>query len=347
MALSKSEKKIVRLNTFELLNSSESNNKVPDSFKTGRDAQLQLSRVERDLFTDMEERESGNYIISGLPRKVTELDLTAYSFALGQLLYNQSYLTGNLKTNSGVSQTKSEALSETTGTIQLYGDVKTTLNDICKLAYGTDKPTTEQKRSMTKLIKTVHETPVKITYPSGDTTETYLCTIERRDKRKKDGAVLYWLHLNPIFCSNVQRNFSELPQDIISRLSKVAKRKTTAHYKLIRLLSCQSKSKPFSRKIDELVKELSLTEAYQKNKSRTAEQLLSVCEDMKNIDLIDKYDVCYSINGGKKSISKVTFYLCDRDKLLHHDKQKTIVLEEKDKLTADKKENRKKKNVVF
>ena len=34
------------------------------TFKIARDAILQFAKVERDLFTDMEEAESGNFIIS-------------------------------------------------------------------------------------------------------------------------------------------------------------------------------------------------------------------------------------------------------------------------------------------
>lgn len=303
---------------FSSIGFKEISKPVPDSYKVGRDAQLQLSKVERNLFTDMEEKESGNYIISGLGRKVSELDFTAFSFAVGQLLYNQSYLSGNLDTNSGISKKKAKIGKNTD---QFSGEIVTSLSDICRLAYGVDKPDFRQKTTMSTLIDTLHKTTAKIRYPNGDELESHLCLTMNKYTREKDGAVLYDLFINPIFCSRVAENFSELPQDIIVRLSKATKRKTEAHYLLIRLLSLQVKGRIFIRTIDVLLKELNLEAAYKEQRARTEKQLLSIFATMVKIKIIDNFDLEYTTVKTKKILSKVTFHLSTRAKLIGNNEQ--------------------------
>lgn len=289
---------------------------IPDSYKVGRDAQLQLARIERDLFTEMEEKESGNYIISGLNKQVTELDFTAFSFAVGQILYNQSYQSGNIDTNSGISKKIAKKASMQVGSTQYNGEIVTSLNDLCRLAYGVEAPDARQKKTMSTLVETIDKTPVVIQFPNGDTLESKLCATMNKYTREEDGAVFYNLYLNPIFCSNVKSNFGELPQDMTKRLSGATKKKTAAHYRLIRLLSLQIKSKPFTRTIAELLKELSLLETYRKDKGRTEKQILSVCDAMVTIGMVERYEVEYTTIRAKQTISKITFHLSTRGKLL-------------------------------
>lgn len=289
---------------------------VPDSYKVGRDAQLQLAKVERDLFTDMEEKGSGNYIISGLSRKVSELDFTAFSFAIGQILYNQSYQSGNLNTNSGLKKREAKKVSRQVGFTMYRGEIITSLNDLCKLAYGVDSPDARQRKTMEQLINIIDATPVTIQYPNGSYDKSWLCRKVNERYTAEDGAIYYEFTLNPIFCSNVSKNFGELPQDITKRLSGATKRKTTAHYLLIRLLSIQAKGKAFTRSIDTLLKDLNLEEAYKKDKGRTEKQLHSIFETMRTIGIIDSYDTEHKIVRTKKSISKVTFHISTRGKLI-------------------------------
>ena len=115
---------------------------LPQHFKLARDAALQLSKVERNLFTDMEEAQSGNYIISGLTKQVTELDFTAFTFAVGQILYNQSYQSGNEDINSGLKREEAKNLSRKTGETLYNGSIVTSLNELCRLAYGVKEPST-------------------------------------------------------------------------------------------------------------------------------------------------------------------------------------------------------------
>lgn len=288
---------------------------VPDSYKLGRDSTLQLAKIERNLFTDMEERDSGNYIVSGLNKKVTELDFTAFSFAVGQILYNQSYQSGNVETNSGISKTISRKMSKTFEEQAYTGDIVTSLNDLCRLAYGVEAPDQRQRKTMSTLIDVIHSTPVTIQTPKGAKIESILCACMEK-YTAEDGAISYNLHLHPIFCHGVANNFAELPQDLTKRLSGATKKKTLSHYRLIRLLSNQDKRKPFVRTIAQLLADLALDEAYNKDRGRTEKQILSVIDSMKDIELLSSYDIEYMTIRNKKAIGKITFHL-NRDFIRH------------------------------
>ena len=290
--------------------------KLPPSFKMGRDAALQLSKAEGDIFTDMKKEGRGVYIITEIRKVVNELDLACFSLAVCQILYNQSFQSGNIETNSGLSDEIDEDATEELGYAQYYGYITTSLNDLCRLAYGVDAPDFRQKKAMWTLIEALDKTPVVIQFPNGDKLEKKLCTTESRYTRKEDGAVYYNLLLHSIFCSNVMNNFGELPQDITKRLSKVTKKKTAAHLRLLRLLSLQTKNRPFVRKMDELLKELNLHEAHKKDRRRTEEQLISIFNSMKAMNVIDNYKIEYTTIRAKKVIDKVTFNLSSREKLL-------------------------------
>ena len=280
---------------------------LPTSWKMGRDAALQLAAVERTLFTDLEERESGNYIISGLTKKITELDFTAFSFAVAQILYNQSYLSGNKDINSGISRKKNDIISEQIGAAAYSGVIVVTLNELCRLGYGVAEPSTEHKKKITALINTLHKTPVKIKFPNGDELENYLCWIISKYTRAKDGAILYNLKLNPILGSRIQNQFGELPQDITERLSKATKKKSVAHYNLIRWLSVQDKRYTHTLYIDKIISILRMEEDYKKNRSRADKKLLSVCESAKKIGILSEYTAHYATTGKGKYIQSIDF----------------------------------------
>lgn len=293
--------------------------KLPPSFKMGRDVALQLSRVEGDLFTEMKkknENENGKYIISGLSRAISELDFAGFSFAVCQILYNQSVQYGNTDTNSGLTQDEVKEYSKIVGSTQYSGNIVTSLNDLCRLAYGVDEVTANQRKKMTSLINVMDDTYVKMQYPNGDYIRSWLCRREEERYTAEDGKITYHLRISPIFCSNVKNNYGELPQDITKRLSKATKKKTAAHLRLLRLLSIQIKNRPFVRTRDELLNELNLDETYKKDKGRTENQLISLFECMKKMKMIDRYKIEYTTTRAKKVIDKVTFYLSSREKLL-------------------------------
>lgn len=281
---------------------------VPDNFKMGRDASIQLSKVRRDLFTDIEEKESGKPIVKGLAGEVSELDFEAFGLAMAQTLYNQSYIFGHTEKNTGIKENlipKNESIRG-----DLYrGEIVVTLNDICRLGYGVDTPTTEQKRDMDKLIGTLDREPVYVEFPNGDRTKIWLCKTMAKDYRKEDNAIAYYLILNPIFCSRVAKNFLELPQDIAKRISSTTNRKTAAHYILLRLLAQQDKRKPYIRAIEGLIIELGLEDVFRKNRGRTEKQILALFNDMKGVGIITDFETEEKLIRNRKALSKVTFIL--------------------------------------
>lgn len=285
----------------------------PPFFKVGRYAALQLSKVERDLFTDMEEAKSGNYIISGLTKQVTELDFTAFTFAVGQILYNQSYKSGNEDINSGLKRELSKKPTQATGEAQYYGSIVTSLNELCRLAYGVEEPSTELRKKMVTLIDTIHIQPVKIKFPNGDRMDSVLCATMEKYTRAKDGAILYDLHLNPIFGSQIQRQFGELPQDVILCLEKSCKekkqRKQAAHYLLLRWLSVQDKRYPHKLTIDVIIQVLRMEEYFKKDKGKAEKQILTICKIMEDVGILSSHEVAYRETGKGKRIDNITFHL--------------------------------------
>lgn len=284
-----------------------SSENLPDFFKISRDATLQLSKIERDLFTDMEESQSGNYIISGIEKNITALDFTAFTFAVGQILYNQSYKSGNTDINSGIKRKEAPKYSKDTGEEAYSGTIATSLNELCRLAYGTE-PSTELKKKMATLIDTIDKKTVSIKYPNGDTSLHRLCVMMDRYTRKEDGAVFYNLQLNPIFGSRIKNQFGELPQDITAKLSKATRKKTAAHYLLLRWLSAQDKRHPHPLTIDKIIQELRMEEFFRKERGKADNQLLSVCDAMVKIGILSKYETEYT-SGKRRHIKKITFYL--------------------------------------
>ena len=281
------------------------------TFKVARDAILQLSKIERNLFTDIEEAESGNYIISGLQKYVTELDFTAFTFAVGQILYNQSYQSGNEDINSGIKREKAKTLSKKVGETMYNGNIVTSLSELCRLAYGTE-PTTELKKKMATLIDTIDKKPVEIKFPNGGLLESKLCITMDKYTREKDGAIFYNLYLNPIFGSRIQNQFGELPQDVIAKLDKACKvrkqRKQTAHYLLLRWLSAHDKRYSHTLTIDTIIQEVRMEEYFRKDRGKADKQLISILDTMVDIEILSKYDIEYS-SGRRRHIAKVTFHL--------------------------------------
>ena len=284
-----------------------SSENLPDYFRISRDATLQLSKIERDLFTDMEESQSGNYIISGIEKNITALDFTAFTFAVGQILYNQSYKSGNTDINSGIKREEAPKYSKDTGKQAYSGTIATSLNELCRLAYGTE-PSTELKKKMATLIDTIDKKTVSIKYPNGDTSLHRLCVMMDRYTRKEDGAVFYNLQLNPIFGSRIKNQFGELPQDITAKLSEATKKKTAAHYLLLRWLSAQDKRHPHPLTVDFIIQELRMEEFFRKDRGKADKQLLSVCDAMVKIGILSKYETEYT-SGKRSHIKKITFYL--------------------------------------
>lgn len=282
---------------------------LPDTFKIGRHVQLQLSKVERELFTEFEEKGKGGYIISGLPQNVSELDLASFSFAVSQILYNQSYQCGNTDTNSGIDRKLTAKKFQMEGQSTYNGAIVTTLSDLCKGAYGVAEPSTEQKKAMSTLIDTLHTTPATYTYSDGSVRKSYACVKMEEYNDERTGAITYGLYLNPVFTMEVADNFAEFPQDFMFRMNKATRKKTAAHLKLARFLSNQDKRKPCVRTIAFMVIELGMESTYRTNKGRAEKQLKDLFDVMKKIGMLSDYIITEKITRGRTSMDKVTFIL--------------------------------------
>lgn len=280
--------------------------RIPPTYKIGRAFSMQTGEISRDLFSVLEENKQGSYVISGLSRSVTEVDFEAFCIAIGQTLSNQSYLAGNIIEFSGLSKKLSKKHRENFGGIAYNGDVRVTLNELCRNAYGVNEPSTEQRNSMSTLLEALHHNKLTITAPNGEKLESTLCATMSK-YTAEDGAITYDLYLHPILCHKVATNFAELPQDYTKRLTKAVTRKTAAHYKLSLLLASQDKRKPFVRTMAQLLKDLNLEAQYKKDRGRTEKQILSVVESMKQTELISDYATEYITVRNKKLLYKFTF----------------------------------------
>lgn len=279
---------------------------LPDFFKVGRDGILQLAKIDnRTLFTAQEEAESGNYIIGGLGRKISAVDFEAFKMGIAQVLYNQSYQSGHETENTGIQKHVVKQSPDKYG-----GEVVVSLNELCRLSYGVDEPSKQQKEAMTALLKTLHTNVAHVAFPNGDTLDVTLCATMNIFTRKQDNAKLYNLILNPIFCSRVATNYAELPQDATKRLTASTDRKTESHYLLFSLLAIQDRRKPCKRRIGTLLEELRLTDAYKERASRTEKQLLSLFEDMKKTGIITDFITERGRMGRRQNaVISVTFTL--------------------------------------
>lgn len=256
---------------------------LPTTVKLGRAYSTQAPKTERGLFDSLEKRpdEERTISISGLSKAISETDLSHYIYAIRKTLYNQSYTTRHEQENSGIFEeetTNIKPMEVATGRGKKQierrpfykAEIITSLLDLCKEAYGTDRPTSEQKKRMAKTIEIVHSSPVKITFPNGDTLEAPLCLCNAKYTRKEDGAVFYNLGLNPIFTGKESvTNFAQLPQRanhlITYALKERKQRRTEAHLRFMERLAMQDPSKPFRIALDNLLNYLNLSEYFKKD----------------------------------------------------------------------------------
>lgn len=257
---------------------------APDSFKMGRTYSTTAPTTEKGLFDSLEEQpeEERSITISGLTKTISETDLSHYIYAVRKILYNQSYTARNEDVNSGIVREETKAvkpLEHITGKGRKQRrelrpfykpQILTSLIDLCKEAYGTDRPTTEQKKRVAKIIELVHSTPLIIEFPNGDKLEAPLVVNMCKYTRKEDGAIFYQLAPNPIFSGKeAVSNFSQLPQRANYQLTAAIKdrgqRRTEAHLRFMERLAMQDPSKPFSIALDNLLNYLNLTSYYKKN----------------------------------------------------------------------------------
>ena len=257
---------------------------APESFKMGRTYSTTAPNTERGLFDSLEEQpeEERSITISGLTKTISETDLSHYIYAVRKILYNQSYTARNEDVNSGIVREETKAvkpLEHISGKgkkqrreLRPYykPQILTSLIDLCKEAYGTDRPTTEHKKRIAKIIELVHSTPLIVEFPNGDKLEAPLVVNMCKYTRKEDGAIFYQLAPNPIFSGKeAASNFAQLPQRanylLTSAIKDRGQRRTEAHLRFMERLAMQDPNKPFSIGLDNLLNYLNLTEYFRKN----------------------------------------------------------------------------------
>lgn len=255
----------------------------PKNFKIGRALMTTQNSVEKQLFDILEAKENRNYTISGVTKSITPKLLHQTIFALGQVLSNTSYQYGNERANTGMAkdgnisrghlQPMEIKEKDDEGSLiekqYHYAEVKTSLRELAKFAFGTDEPNYQQRLDIEKALYAFQNEGVQLTI-NGQTYAKSLVWIEGWSSREKENDLKeVYLVLNPIFAMGAAKNYAKHPQDASKRLSKAVRQVTIAHLKLRDLLAMQQvKKEPFRRYVSELLDYLDLTEEYKKNPKR-------------------------------------------------------------------------------
>lgn len=294
--------------------------KNPETWRWGRGMGLQLAKIERDLFTSLEEKESPNVIIydnSKLRRAVKEVDFQALIFAVTKILSDQSTQNNNTDTNSGIKRELDAALKKQTGRDFFGGTIVATLNQICEEGYG-DKPDNDQRRKQSALIQFLKDNAFEMAIPIINNfgeldklrvKDTLMFPI-REGIRESDGSKYYVLYLHPIFC-DMSNGWATIPRNATAQLAQTLKRKKKnrrpEHYHLMRLLYMQQGTE-VTRSMEALLEELGLSEEYEDKPGRTEEKLIETFKDLKAAGIISDYDATFGRVGRRRNaIVKVTF----------------------------------------
>jgi len=292
----------------------------PETWRWGRSMGLQLAKVERNLFTTLEENESQNAIIYDnlkLRRAVKEVDFQALIFAVTKILSDQSAQHNNTDTNSGTERQLDEELKRQTGRDFFGGTIVATLNQICEEGYG-EKPDNDQRRKLSALIQFLKENSLEMSIPITNNfgeldkirvKDTLMFPI-REGIRESDGAKYYILYLHPIFC-DMSNGWATIPRNATAQLAQVLKKKKKnrrpEHYHLMRLLYMQQSSE-VTRSMESLLEELGLSEEYEDKPGRTEEKLIETFKDLKEAGVISEYTPTFGRVGRRRNaIVKVSF----------------------------------------
>lgn len=331
--------------------------KLPPTFMTGRKATLYLEKQIYDIFTLAEEEENvrkGSVIVKGI-EGFSRVDLEAFILAVKQCLYNQSYVSDNLATNSGLTSTIEQ--DEAFNRVRKYnstlykGDICISLDDLCRYGYG-QAPTTKSRAAMRALVRKLHTDYIKLYFcgPNGKpilVTGVHLCTIQGavfdgenvtidekgsiiEDREAKE--VFFHFHLNPIFTESLHNNYIKLPQDVMERLASTTRRLTHMHYTLTYLLGAQDVNKPFTRNIDTLLDDLEIYDYYKKPAFYN-KKIDTLFKEMKRAGFLSEYSFTYTDSrrrGGAQLLDKVTATINPT----FANKKITLLPEEQDKKAA-------------
>lgn len=278
---------------------------VPDTYLSSRAARFELAKIQRNLFTDIEERESGNFIIYGTNGEFSPIDFIAFRRGITQILYNQSFQMGNEDIYSGLKREEAKNVSQLINSSAYAPVIAFSLNELCRAGYGEVTP--QQRKKLSAIIKALRGRDFPVMYSNGDIAELAIMSQLVRYIRKKDGAIFYILQLNPIW-NDMAKGWEAIPQDYTQRMAALPLKRTESLELLSDLLLYANKKQPLYKPIGSLIEDLRLTNAYNKDAKRTETQLLTYFEAMKTIGLIKEYDVQKGKIKRRIGIVKVIFY---------------------------------------
>lgn len=305
-------------NSMEKQLESMANRPTPDTWKMPREVGHQITARQLELFEEYIEPDmatDGTVVTAVGLDGVKELHLRSFTWAAQQILYNQSVQLGHPDENTGVerriSEEYSKNLSQVTGNYQekYGGTIIASLYEICQKGYGAQDPTTKQKREMMEVIANIDRVRLEIRYPNGDVMKRKMCSVIEEYIRKKDGAHFYKIFLHPIFCEQLEKNFSIFPQDVMKRLFDAAPRVMEAHHILLQYLGLQDKRKPCTMTAENFLTRTGLKKAYRKNKKRTMELVEKLCKVMVDVRMATKY----TINPPTRETFKEVIFELDPD----------------------------------
>lgn len=248
---------------------SQSKRKTPQSFKIGREFELRRSEAERTLFDSLgvESKERTIKLTETADKNVSLLTIKRINFALGKILYNQSYQTKNTEENTGVA--KGGTLSDGSpieplrygDKIYHHGEIIVKLSDLAAAALGVDpKDVTNAKKKEIEGTLYAMQKGLIVTYTDGVVLNESLLWIKRTLEDPKTKAKILDIVLNPIYAIGVANNFGAHPQDVLKRIGRATEPKLS----LLSLLGIQDKRKPFRRYITTLLQDIGLYDEYKK-----------------------------------------------------------------------------------
>jgi hypothetical protein len=276
--------------------------RLPKTFKVGRALMANQDSIENQLFDILEAKETRSFEVCGVAKSITPKLLHQTTFALCQVLSNTSYQYGNEEAHTGMAvdgkclKTHKEPLKGTEITKEgevvekeyHYAEIRTSLKELAKFAFGVDEPTGVQRQEIEKALYAMQNDGVDIAF-GGKVYHKSLVWVEGWVTREKENDLKeVYLVLNPIFGRLAAKSYAKHPQDASKRLNNAVKKVTIHHLRLRDLLANQKvKKEPFRRYISTLLKEIGLWEKYQSEKKRYMAKLEEMFKAMVDIKLLN------------------------------------------------------------
>lgn len=292
-------------------------NPILHGAKFGRAYEINKKEIELNLFSKIEESnemaiskgEDAPFVLSiGTTREsgVTLLSIKRVDHALREILYDQSYRSGNLEQNTGLAKDGvlvdcTKITPEKIGGHSYYAaEIVEKLSVIATKAFG--KNTNDTRKQTENVLKALQE-GITARNTFGDEKTRSMLWIKGVDYDSKTKSKTFDIVLHPLYAKDVKKNFALHRHGVLDMIG----RPTDAKLDLLSLLGIQDKRKPFIRYIGTLLEELNLVEQYKKNKARTlntieeAIEAMVACSILLNAPVVEK--------NYRGDITKYTFTL--------------------------------------